>query len=178
MAARAGIAAGTVYRYFPAKSDLIAAVVAAQTAAEVAALERAGNAAPGPLSALAATIATFTARVLSQRCLAFAMFAEAVGPEVDAVRADYRRALIRQFELRISGALERGHLPAQDVRVSAAALVGALAEGLVGRLAPPPAADPTQVRVQAQSLALFALRGLGVVDARARGLVVQTVWPS
>ncbi len=28
-----------------------------------------------------------------------------------------------------------------------------------------------------QTLTLFALRGLGVVDARARGLVVQTVLP-
>ena len=29
-----------------------------------------------------------------------------------------------------------------------------------------------------QALTLFALRGLGVVDARARGLVVQTVMPT
>jgi hypothetical protein len=29
-----------------------------------------------------------------------------------------------------------------------------------------------------QMLALFALRALGVVDARARGLVVQTVMPA
>jgi hypothetical protein len=28
-----------------------------------------------------------------------------------------------------------------------------------------------------QTLTLFALRALGVVDARARGLVVQTVMP-
>jgi hypothetical protein len=28
-----------------------------------------------------------------------------------------------------------------------------------------------------QALTLFALRGLGVVDARARGLVVQAVLP-
>jgi hypothetical protein len=28
-----------------------------------------------------------------------------------------------------------------------------------------------------QTLTLFALRGLGVIDARARGLVVQTVLP-
>jgi hypothetical protein len=32
--------------------------------------------------------------------------------------------------------------------------------------------------VRVQALTLFALRGLGVVDARARGLVVQTVLPS
>src|SRR5579871_5762617 len=59
VAERAGIAAGTVYRYFPAKTELIAALVTAHAAAEAAALEQAGNAAPGPLSGLAATIATF-----------------------------------------------------------------------------------------------------------------------
>ena len=39
VAARAGIAAGTVYRYFPAKTDLVAALVAAFSARELAALE-------------------------------------------------------------------------------------------------------------------------------------------
>ena len=39
VAGRAGIAAGTVYRYFPAKIDLIAALVSAEAAAESAALE-------------------------------------------------------------------------------------------------------------------------------------------
>jgi hypothetical protein len=33
------------------------------------------------------------------------------------------------------------------------------------------------VRGRVQMLTLFALRALGVVDARARGLVVQTVVP-
>ena len=47
VAARAGIAAGTVYRYFPAKTDLVAALVAAFSARELAALERAAKAAPG-----------------------------------------------------------------------------------------------------------------------------------
>ena len=37
--------------------------------------------------------------------------------------------------------------------------------------------DPGKARERVQMLALFALRALGVVDARARGLVVQTVAP-
>ena len=45
-------------------------------------------------------------------------------------------------------------------------LVGALVESVAER------------EIEAvQTLTLFALRGLGVVDARARGLVVQTVLP-
>ena len=56
VAERAGIAAGTVYRYFPSKTDLVAALVAAVSEREIGAMRRAADAAPGPLSALAAAI--------------------------------------------------------------------------------------------------------------------------
>jgi AcrR family transcriptional regulator len=177
VAERAGIAAGTVYRYFPAKTDLVAALVAAHSADELAALNRAADAAPGPLSALAAAIVTFAARALAGRRLAFAMIAEPVEPELDAARLGYRRALAGAFEIRIRSALERGHLPGQVAAVAAAALVGALIEGLIGPLAPEATDDPALNRALVQTLTLFGLRGLGVVDARARGLVVQTALP-
>jgi AcrR family transcriptional regulator len=177
VALRAGIAAGTVYRYFPSKTELVAALVAALSEREMAALAAAANAAPGPLSALAASITTFAARALAGRRLAFALLAEPVEPEVDAARASYRRALAAEFEALIRKALVGGHLPDQDAALAAAALVGALIEGLIGPLAPAPADDPAKTRAQVQMLALFALRALGVVDARARGLVVQTVMP-
>ena len=64
VAERAGIAAGTVYRYFPSKTDLIAELVAAVAGRELDAMQAAGDAAPGPLSALAASIASFAARAL------------------------------------------------------------------------------------------------------------------
>ncbi|HEY6258781.1 MAG TPA: TetR/AcrR family transcriptional regulator [Xanthobacteraceae bacterium] len=177
VAERAGIASGTVYRYFPAKLDLIAALVAAQSAAEIAALDRAGNAAPGPLSALAAAIVSFAARALARRRLAFAMIAEPVEGELDAARSTYRTALAGAFERRIRAAQERGYLPDQDTGVAAAALVGALIEGLIGPLAQAQTDDPAKIRAQVQTLTLFGLRGLGVIDARARGLVVQTALP-
>jgi len=47
-----------------------------------------------------------------------------------------------------------------------------LIEGLIGPLAPDAAGRERDV---VQSLTLIALRALGVADARARGLVVQTV---
>src|ERR1700731_2978996 len=147
VAERAGIAAGTVYRYFPAKTDLVTALVAAHGAAEIAALNPAADAAPGPLSALAAAIVTFAARALASPRLAFAMIAEPVEPELDAARLEYRRALAGAVEIRIRSALERGLLPGQDASVAAAALVGALIEGLIGPLAPV-TDDPVQNRAQ------------------------------
>jgi hypothetical protein len=39
------------------------------------------------------------------------------------------------------------------------------------------AGDPANLRARVQMLTLLALRALGVVDARARGLVVQAAVP-
>ena len=176
VAERAGIAAGTVYRYFPAKTELVAALVAARSEAEIAVLDRAAETAPGPLSALAAAIATFAARALASRELAFALLAEAVEPEIDAVRLGYRSAVAVAFERRISAALNGGHLPAQDAALAAPALLGALIEGLIGPLASA-ADDAATAGAQVQALTLLALRALGLADTRARGLVVQVKLP-
>ena len=175
VAARASIAAGTVYRYFPAKSDLVAALLAEISAREIAALRGAGDAAPGPLSALAAAIMTFATRVLRSRRLAFAAIAEPVDAEAEAARLALREALAAEFSARIAAAMAAGRLPEQDPALAAAAVVGLLVEGLIGPLAPEASG---RERETVQSLTLAALRALGVADARARGLVVQTTLPA
>jgi AcrR family transcriptional regulator len=176
IAERAGIAAGTVYRYFPAKTDLVAELATAVAEQETAAMRRAADAAPGPLSALPAAIATFAARALRARGLTWAMLTEPVEAQVDAVRLVYRQSIARELESRIRAAINDGHLPVQDAALSAAALVGALVEGLIGPLAAA-AEEPAKARLAVQTLTLLALRALGIVDARARGLVVQTTFP-
>jgi len=172
VARRAGIAAGTVYRYFPGKSDLVAALLAEITDREIGALRFAGDVAPGPLSALACAIMTFVARVLRSPRLAFAAIAEPVDAELDPVRLYLRKALLAEFTTRIAAAIAAGHLPEQDPSLAAAAVVGLLIEASIGPLAPDTAG---RERERVQSLALIALRALGLADARARGLVVQTV---
>jgi AcrR family transcriptional regulator len=171
VAARAGIATGTVYRYFPGKTDLVAAVLAEISAREIGALQRAAAVAPGPLSALAAAIMTFAARALRHRRLAFAAIAEPVDAELDAARQDFRKKLAGEFAALITAAVGGKHVPEQDASLAAAALVGLLIEGAIGPLAPDAAG---RERETVQSLTLIALRALGVADARARGVVVQT----
>jgi AcrR family transcriptional regulator len=177
IAARAGIAAGTVYRYFPGKTELVGALIANAAALELAAARRAADAAPGSLSALAAAIATFATRALRHRRLAFALIAEPVDADIEALRLGYRGAFVAEIAARIRAAIEDRHLPEQDVALAAPALVGALLEGLIGPFAPEAADDPVQARAAVQTLTLFALRALGVLDAHARGIVVQTVLP-
>jgi AcrR family transcriptional regulator len=173
VATRAGIAAGTVYRYFPAKTDLVAALLAEITDSEIGALRRAAADAPGPLSGLSAAIITFAARALRDRKLSFATIAEPVDAELDTARLAFRKSLAAEFAGRITSAIAEGRLPQQDVEVAAAGITGLLIEGLIGPLAPDPSG---RERDLVQSLTLAALRSLGVPDARARGLVVQTYW--
>lgn len=171
VAERAGIAAGTIYRYFPSKTELVGDLVGSVCERELAAMRAAADTAPGSLSALAAAIVTFATRALADRKLAWAMTAEPVEAEVDAARLDYRKALAQEIAARIEAARE--HLPPQDARVSSTAVVGALLEGLIGPLAAEHRDDARKSREAVQMLTLFTLRALGVGDARAVGLVAQ-----
>jgi AcrR family transcriptional regulator len=172
VAERAGIAAGTVYRYFPSKDDLVAALVAVIAEQEIAAIRRPAAAAPGPLSALAATIQAFAVRALRERRLAHAMLAGAAEADAAAERLAFRRRLAAELATHIRAAIAAGHLPEQDAEFAAAAVIGAVMEGLLGPLSGTPETAEAQ-HSAAQVLTLFALRALGVVDARARGLIVQ-----
>ena len=86
VAIRANVAAGTVYRYFPSKADLISELIAEVSRDELAAIRRAADAAPGPSSALAAAVTTVAVHVLSQRKLAWGILAEPVDVDVTASR--------------------------------------------------------------------------------------------
>ncbi|TAK48384.1 MAG: TetR/AcrR family transcriptional regulator [Xanthobacteraceae bacterium] len=178
VARRARVAAGTVYRYFPAKAELIAELIADVTRTELAAIRRAANAAPGPLSALAVAVTTVALRIMSNRRLAWAVMAEPVDVDVSAARVASRRDLVAEIAFRIEAAMRGGHLPAQEAILSATAVLGALYEGLIGPLSPEDARDAAKTRDAVQTLALFALRAVGVMDARARGLVVQITMPA
>jgi AcrR family transcriptional regulator len=176
VAERAGIAAGTVYRYFPSKYDLVAEVVAEVAEGGLEMMRAAADRAPGPLSALAAAIATFAARALAKRRLAWAVIGEPVEPDVDALRLDFRQSLAAELEKRLDAAVMRSLLPEQDAETTAPAIIGAIVEGLLGPLAPAHD-DAAAARTAVQNATVLALRALGIVDARARGLVAGVVLP-
>ena len=134
---RAEVATGTVYRYFPSKTELVGALVASVSERELSAVRRAADAAPGPLSALAAAITTFAARALANPRLAFALIAEQADGAADEARLAFRSALAAEFSGRLTTAMKGGHLPDQDVVIAAPALLGAVIEGLVGPLGRP-----------------------------------------
>src|SRR6476469_7904530 len=159
---RAGVATGTVYRYFPSQTELVAALGASGSERELGAMRRAADAAPGPLSALAAAITTFAARALASPRLAFALIAEQADGAADEARLAFRKALAAELDKRLTIAMTGGHLPDQDVAIAAPALLGAVIEGLTGPLAV--STDQSAVREAVQSITLFALRAVGVAD--------------
>ena len=73
---------------------------------------------------------------LRHRRLAWALLYEPVDPLVDAERLVYRRTYCRHMAGLLRQAIAAGEIPEQNVELSAAAVVGAIAESLVGPLSP------------------------------------------
>ena len=85
---------------------------------------------------LPGAVATFARRALAGRRLAWALLAEPVDPAVEVERLAFRRAYAAGFEDVLREGVAAGELAPQNVELSAAALVGALGEALVGPLSP------------------------------------------
>jgi AcrR family transcriptional regulator len=159
VAACAGVATGTVYRHFPSKADLFAEVFRRASQREVDATREASQAAGGPASRrLAAAVETFARRALRGRRLAWALLAEPVDPAVEVERLAFRRAYAAGFEDVLREGVASGDLAPQNVELTAAALVGALGEALVGPLSP--VADDVDADALVADLVAFCLRSV------------------
>src|SRR3954452_6655035 len=136
IAQRAGIATGTVYRHFHSKSDLFTEVFrrASQREMDVFADATADDGRSATERIAAATEA-FARRALRRPTRAYALIAEPADPAVEAepviFRRGYRDVLIEVLDQGV----ERGEFEPHDKETTAAALVGAIGEALVGPLA-------------------------------------------
>ncbi len=158
----AGVATGSVYRHFPDKGALFAEVFRTATQREVDAVAEAG-AKPGSIEErVARAVETFAGRALRSPRLAYALIAEPVDPQVEAERLVYRRAYRDIFAQVIADAVDAGDLPPQDPEVTAAAVVGAMAEALVVPLHAGVASRRT-----VPELTAFVVRSLGATHAHA-----------
>src|SRR5437899_2228220 len=92
VAARAGIAAGTVYRHFDSKADLVAEVFRDVVTREVDAVRAAVHTDGTHAERTAALIETFAGRAMKSPRLAYALLVEPVDPAVDELRLEFRRA--------------------------------------------------------------------------------------
>ncbi|SMH29014.1 TetR family transcriptional regulator [Azospirillum agricola] len=136
VAAAAGVAVGTIYRYFPSRAELCAAIVSVTSQREVDVLSGIAVAEGEPSRKVRDAVRTFAARAMRGRRLAYGLIFEPIDPEVESTRLKYRRAIARVFETIIREGIAAGEFRDVDVEVAGAFLVGAFMEGLVGSLAP------------------------------------------
>ena len=158
VAAKAGVATGTVYRYWSSKAELCAEIVAAVSAREVGIVKAIADGDGSPMEKLPAAIRTFAGRALRGRRLAYALIAEPVDPEVEAVRLDYRAQLALCLERILREGIMRGTFPRLDPAVAAACIVGAFMEALIGPLAPAKGTGPRADRHLIEQITQFCLR--------------------
>jgi len=177
IADRVGVSAGALYRHFPSKAELFVEVFREAAKKNLALVNEA--AATGTcVERLEAAVAAHARGALSHRRLAWALLYEPVDPLVDAERLVYRRTYCRNMAGLLRQGIAAGEIPDQNVEFSAAALVGAVAEALVGPLSP----VAGQIGSQEDLIAIlvrFCRRSVGAPDAGTlRSVTVKRKGPA
>ena len=157
---RAGVAAGTLYGHFGSKEELFVEVFRGAGDEILAAMEESA-AGPGSfVDRLEAAFTTYASQVLRNRRLVWALVYEPVEALVDVERLAYRRHYTERLAAALRIGINLGEIPNQDPELTAAALVGAIAEALVGPLSAAATAPSTEPEIVA-SLLTFCRRALG-----------------
>ena len=155
VAARAGVAAGSVYKHFAGKVELVAEVFRSIVTHEVDVVRRAASSGSAA-ECTTAVLETFARRALKSPRRAYVLLVEPVDPVIDDLRLEFRRAFRDVVAHAISRGVADGELPPQNASVVAAALVGAMGEALIGPLATG-IEDPETI----PTLIEFTLRAIG-----------------
>lgn len=172
IADRAGVASGTLYRHFASKEELFVQLfrdVCDREDRAITAVVDAIRDTAAAVELLEAVVATFAERALGNRRLAWALLAEPVDPRVDAERLAYRARSTERIAEVLQRGIDEAEIPAQDVNLTAAAVVGACGEALAGPLSPLGQARPDADEVVG-ALRAFVRRAVGAdASSRARG---------
>lgn len=172
LAERAGVAVGTVYRYFASRDALLCEVFRVATEREIAALARVMATKGSVAQRLEFACRAFAERALAAPRLAWSLIAEAAVVSLDAERLRYRGDYAALFADLLAQGVATGELLPQPVELTASALVGGLAEALLGPLATsePPAVAATHANAgasQVDQLCCWCLRAAGVVTPKS-----------
>ena len=117
VAARAGVAVGTVYRHFPSKGDLFAEAFRRASQRELDVVVAVGSTGrPRARERVAAAVEAFARRALAGPVLAYALLAEPVDPAVEAERLRFRTGYRDAFARVLEDGVRDGELRPHDTR--------------------------------------------------------------
>jgi AcrR family transcriptional regulator len=162
VARKAGVATGTLYRYFSSKEALCRELFREVSSREMGKLAEiaAGH---GPASErLVEVLRTFAGRAVKGRRLAYALLAEPLDVNLAEERAFFRRTHADIFARILEDGIENGELPAIDVRIAAACIAGAIPTALIGPLAPQSHELDRNADRVVEEIVKFCLAGVGV----------------
>lgn len=179
VAAAAGIATGTVYRYFPSKAELFVEVLSAVSQREVGVIASIAAADDTSTRCLHAAVATFVRRAMRNPRLAYALIAEPCEKEIDQARLTWRAAISEVVRSIIQSGQSAKEMRS-DVQsdVAASVIVGGFMESLIGPLSPlsreqsqDTRAYQREVAVLADQIATLTCASVTVPSASVRPLV-------
>ena len=136
VAETAGLSTGLIYRYFKSKGELFVEVLDAAVKHELEILTAIVKGSGAARDRLYAAVESFTRRALTGPNLAYAFIAEPAEAEVDRARIRARKKFGDLFKAILKEGIAAGEFAEQDLDTTAACIVGAYTEALVGPIGP------------------------------------------
>ncbi|WP_299979764.1 TetR/AcrR family transcriptional regulator [uncultured Pseudoteredinibacter sp.] len=165
-AKQAGVATGSMYRYFPNKIELCTALFRQLSGREVDEMRAIAKLDLSPAQALARCCFNFTQRAFRAPVQSYALMAEPLDPALEMERLVYRRAYADVYQSIIERGIEAGDFEELDSHTASLAVVGMLAEPLLAPLHQFYCGEsaPYDSRKLALSISRLCLNSLGAKD--------------
>ena len=169
VAKKAGVATGTLYRYFSSKEALCRQVFREVSAREMGMLAEIASGDEAASERLVKVLRTFAGRAVRGRRLSYALLAEPLDVNLAEERSFFRRTHAEIFAGILEDGIDNGEFPEIDVRIAAACIAGAIPTALIGPLAPEShELDNNPDRV-VEEIVKFYLSGAGIALAAGKG---------
>lgn len=161
VAKEAGLATGTIYRYFSSKEDLCRQVFRETSAGEMNRLAGIATSDLPALQRFERIIRTFAGRAIKGRRQTYALLAEPVDQALNEERARFRKTHAAIFRRVIEDAIAEGSVPPCNAQLAAACIAGAIPTALVGPLAHEPSAAEGGDNAALEALVQFCMGAIG-----------------
>lgn len=160
VAARAGVATGTLYKHFPSKDALTVALYQKLGGHEMGLTQEAATHQGPATDVFKAAIATFVTRSFAAPGVARAMMAEPVGEALARERLKARERHAAIYQHIIQRGMAEGAFPAQDAALAAECTAGAVVAILAERLTHAPETQNVPALIAGlQTYCLAAIKG-------------------